>query len=358
MSGRWGLRGWLRRGLRPEATLRSVSGIPRSSVILALIWMGCAGSHPGSGVVGPSVSPTHHDFSGSGVLENVKALSAGPAGPGAACESVSKRLRSRLRALGATTEGSSLSGQGTESPGAAGEVIGVLRGVSSDPILLVAPYTEACGDRPQATSGFDNAAFLLEVGRVLSRHPRPYSVWLVFVPGKPKPSEGFDGMGAAHERPWTELSELVSQFREAGLLQRVRLAVFFDGLGGGNPAALRDSHSHPVYREVFWESARDLGREDLFAEDAFFSSSQRAHHAFTGAGLRRTVMITTDGGTAAGAASSASDPGSPRVRAQAFQSLGEVSVEAIARIQERLARLDSFSVPSGSEQEGVDADAR
>ena len=227
--------------------------------------------------------------------------------------------------------------------------VAFLKGVSPDPILLIAPYTEACEAPHSGTSGLDDAAFLLELGRVLSMHPMRYSVGLVFVPEKGTPGEGQDQEGSPEATPWPELVRMASRLQDSGSLERVRVAVFFDGLGVTNSAALRDSHSHPIYREVFWESARDLDRIDLFPPDAVFASSKRGHHELIQKGLRRTVMITLDAEVAPLASSHGGQDPSTRVQAEAFQSLGDVSFEAIQRIQKRLKRIDGLSTDSGQD---------
>ncbi len=351
MRGRWGLRRRSRMGLRSKVAGISAFWIRGFGLILILALFGCAGAHSGKDGLGSSQKRARNQFSGARVLENVRALSVQEKEGVEGCVPVSKRLRSRLSAMGASIEGHSFAvGDAKHRATETGpSTVAFLKGFSPDPILLIAPYTEACEDLHSGTSGLDDAAFLLELGRVLSLHPMRYSVGLVFVPEKGAPGEGQDQEGSPEATPWPELVRVASRLQGSGLLERVRVAVFFDGLGVADSAALRDSHSHPIYREVFWESARDLDLIDVFPPDAVFASSKKGHHALIQKGLRRTVMITLDAEIAPLASSNPGQDPSTRVQAEVFQSVGDVSFEAIQRIQKRLERIDGLSVDSGQD---------
>ena len=60
-------------------------------------------------------------------------------------------------------------------------------------------------------------------------------------------------------------------------------------------------------------------------------------------------MITLDAEVAPLASSHGGQDPSTRVQAEAFQSLGDVSFEAIQRIQKRLKRIDGLSTDSGQD---------
>ncbi|MEE3326132.1 MAG: hypothetical protein VX252_02225 [Myxococcota bacterium] len=218
----------------------------------------------------------------------------------------------------------------------------ILKGSSADPILLIAPYRDNCPVSEDDPPRLGNAAFLLELGRVLSTHPMRYSIWLIFVPEKTDSGDGRSRADSADPTPWPELTRVVSRFQQSGVLKRVRVAVFFEGMGVPDSVALRDSHSHPIYREVFWESARDLELTDVFPPDAVFASSESGHHALIQEGLRRTVLVSA---TPASGISEPPAAGDARARAEALQSVGDVSLEAILRIQTRLERIDGLSGP-------------
>jgi len=280
-------------------------------------------------------------FSGARVVQTIRDWRVRLADDADACPSVPDLLGPSLRAMGASIQ-RNIAVDSAEHDNAAvsAATVAILKGTSADPVLLIAPYTEDCPDPKKGRARVGSAAFLLELGRVLSKRPKPYSIWLVFVRETSPESAGSSLEDAPQPTPWREVERLVARFEQTGVLDRIRVAVFFDGLGDPGAAALRDSHSHPIYREVFWESARDLGATDLFPPDAGFESSHVGHHALIQEGLRQTVLVTTGSGTRPPAPSAAENAGG---RADAFQSVGDVSLEAINRIQTRLARMDQLS---------------
>ena len=259
-------------------------------LLLGLAWMGAACAGYGTGGTGPELSENRPktEFSGARVVQNERKLAPDPADETVKdCPSVSERLIPSLKAMGASIQEAPPDPEegvdvGTGAPEAA--TVALLKGASSDPILLIAPYTEACSGRDPRSSQFGSAAFLLELGRVLSTHPMRYSIWLIFVPESMDEGGGPRQPGSLEPAPWPALTRVVSHFEKSGVLERVRVAIFFEGLGLPNSSAHRDSHSHPIYREVFWESARDLGLTDLFPEDAdYFAVYERFGLAGPGA---------------------------------------------------------------------------
>ena len=316
---------------------RGLAGLAFMAWALVVTGLGCAVFPAGD-------ERPKGEFSGPRVLQTIRDWKVRMGADGDACPSVPDLLGPPLRAMGASIEPKTAA-DFADSDGAAvsassAATVAILKGTSADPILLIAPYTENCPDPQKGLARVGSAAFLLELGRVLSKRPKPYSIWLVFIRETGRESKSTSLEDSPQPTPWREVERLATRFEQAGVLDRVRVAVFFDGLGDPDAAALRDSHSHPIYREVFWESARDLGETDLFPPDAGFESSRVGHHALIQKGLRRTVMVTAGAGTRAPAPSEAQDV---RGRAEAFQSVGDVSLEAISRIQTRLARMDQFS---------------
>ena len=318
-------------------------------LLLGLAWMGaaCAGYGTGGAGLEFSADRPKTEFSGVRVLQNERRLASDPADDTEEdCPSASERLIRSLKAMGASIEEAPPDPKegvavGLGDPEAA--TVALLKGASSDPILLIAPYTETCSGRDPGSSQFGSAAFLLELGRVLSTHPIRYSIWLIFVPESTDEGGGPRQSGSLEPAPWPALTRVVSHFEQSGVLERVRVAIFFEGLGLPNSSAHRDSHSHPIYREVFWESARDLGLTDLFPEDAVFASSPVGHQVLINEGLRRTVLVSTTAGSKTAEGSSRGGSGA---EVQAFQSVGDVSLEAIGRIQTRLERIDRLSARS------------
>ena len=68
------------------------------------------------------------------------------------------------------------------------------------------------------------AALVLELARVLALQDRPYTIWIAFVEG----DAGADALANQEaERPFTGSDALAGELGRRGMLERVRMAVFF-----------------------------------------------------------------------------------------------------------------------------------
>jgi len=304
--------------------------------------MACSGLGGGDRSSGPIPTRPENEFSGARVMKSLERMAGSGGNPATACEPARDVLLQSLHAMGAATESLEIQSE----PGADDfghpirALLGILPGTSADPILLIAPYSTGCSSSKRNSVEQGTSSFLLELGRVLSRDARPYSIWLIFVEDDGSEVPSNDAAMARPLTPWRESEAVAAELERQGILDRVRVAVFFDGLGLPGATAVRDSRSHPVYREVFWESARDLGATDVFQPNAAFASSQVGHRAVIERGLRRTVLVATVGGPSD---TDPPDSSSARARAKIFESVGTVTLDALGRIEARLERIDSVS---------------
>jgi len=172
---------------------------------------------------------------------------------------------------------------GAEEPGAAEaapEIVhlaGVIPGELDDLVVLAARYDSAPGAGPAANSAASGPALLLELARSLAADPLPYTTWVVFLDGGPDGREGV--------RAWAE------SLQEEGLLDRVRVALFFRRVADGQAPIVRDLLSRRPYREIFWEAAAQWGAREAFPAELDFAPADTAHTALLEAGLRRVVAI-------------------------------------------------------------------
>ena len=267
-------------------------------------------------------------------LESLLALGARRPGSSSAARAAAW-LEDELVELGAEVESWGPAGPGSEAErGPVGAVVGILPGESSDSVLLLARYDTLPGERdgggPRNAAAAAAPALVLELGRVLAASPRPYSVWLVFVAGdgmvetpSGASSDGSQGLAG---------SEAVADELEArGMLETARLAIFFGPLSGPSSTMQRDLHSHRFSREVLWQSAESLGATAIFPERVAYDSPQFGHRALLDRGLRQTVGLT-------GAETPTGVPS-----ADFLAQVGRVTLEATARIEDRLQRIDAFS---------------
>jgi len=229
-------------------------------------------------------------------------------------------------------------------------VRGVLDGDSPDVLLLMARYDTPSGrgrESLYANASASGPALLLEVGRALAHRPRPFTVWLIFLDGDAVDSPPGAEASAGEARQGSEA--MASWLAADGQIQRIRLAVYFERIASPGLEVARDLRSHRIYREVFWQSARDLGFSGVFPSEGPLESPEAGHLAFLGHGLRRVVAIVEAEPSALLASDSDPEEADPDTPAscsrESLEAVGVVSVEALGRIGERLQKIDRFARP-------------
>ena len=305
-------------------------------------------------------------FSGERVLENVGMLvAAGSRRPGSPSASrAANWIVDELRAMGAEVEvWDGGPAESDLSDASIRAVVGILEGESADPVLLVARYDTLPGERdgrgPKTVASATGAAVVLELGRVLARVSRPYSIWLVLLEG--------DGLAGGPESVQisSQSSEALvfpgshaaaAELEARQLIERVRLAIFLGFLPGPKFVLERDLRSHRMYRETFWQSAKSLDGTSMFPATDTFSSPQAGHLAFLARGVRPTVALigqydeVLGGGGAGSPETLESLPDTAE-----FERLGRVTLDAIDRITRRLGRIEAFAKSPLGEAPAVDA---
>jgi hypothetical protein len=225
-------------------------------------------------------------------------------------------------------------------------LIAIIPGESQDLFVLAAPYDTrfmTSIDFVGANGGASGPALLLELARVLSRKPLPYTTWLVFLDG-----ESPLGRGSTEEatRAWIGSTELAQAWAADASLESIRLLVYFDQVADAELSIARDLRSHRSYREAFWESALRLGYEDAFPRRASYESPVAGHLPFVQRGLRRAVLIkdTAYGGDEPPGFYAQTEADTlAHCSPDSLAAVGQVSVEALERIAARLAKIDRFA---------------
>jgi len=224
-------------------------------------------------------------------------------------------------------------------------LIAVIPGASEDLIILATPYDTPAVEDPEyvgANEGASGAALLLELARVITEQPLPYTTWIVFLDGEAPLST------ADPERPAVGLlgsRAFASSLVEHELVRRVRLAVVFVRVGGADLRIARDLKSHRMYREEFFAAAKITGHTDTFQSRQPFESPNAPHRSFLGYGLRRVVVLSDS------SLASEDETGEPRDPAdtledcspESLQAVGDVTLTALDLITTRLAKIDRFS---------------
>ena len=205
-------------------------------------------------------------------------------------------------------------------------VIGVLPGRRPDVVMLAGHYdTKWFRDIRfvGANDGGSSAALLLELARALGAGPREYTYWIVF----------FDGEEAREN--WTAADSLYGSRRLAAELGRTkrlpRAMVLVDMIGDRDLDIRQESSSTPWLTELIWASARRLRYDAHFLPEAL--SVEDDHAPFLRLGVPATLLIDFDYPPWHTAEDTVD-----KVSADSLRIVGEVLLEALPSIEQRLSR--------------------
>jgi hypothetical protein len=231
-----------------------------------------------------------------------------------------------------------------EDPVSIVHVTGVLAGESDDLLMLAAHYDTAtlAGARfVGANDGASGPALVLEIGRVLAGQPRPYTIWLTFIDADAEAQEP-DAMASTRLGSRSLAAELALEER----LGDIRLAVFFNQVCDPQLTIARDLRSHVIHREVFWDTAAELGAGDAFAREDGFESPPGPHLSFLEYDMRRVVAIVDDrfgSGGPPGVLWRTEHDTLENCDPTSLGTVGLVTQTALHRISSRLEKIDRFA---------------
>jgi Peptidase family M28 len=323
-------------------------------LLLAASLSGCRAPATPDGAM-PPIPAAATDFSGDAALAHLRALAAiGPRAAGTpGADQARAYLRTQIENLGLRVEERRYFGP----PGPDGvrpELVNleaVVPGASPQLFVLTAAYDT----RPFESFRFQGAndgasapALLLELMRVIVARPLPYTTRFVFV----------DREAAGASDPSGTPLLIGSQLLAADLMSdkeraaSVRLVVSFQQVGDAELRIARDLRSHRLFREEFWLAAARLGRTDAFRPADRFESPVGSQTSFLSAGFRGVVLITDSsygGDEPPGAWANSEDDTPERCSAQSLATVGVVTLEALDRIGQRLAKIDRFATKQAGE---------
>lgn len=229
---------------------------------------------------------------------------------------------------------------------------GRIPGESDDAIVIAAGYDT----RPvesfrylgvnEAASG---PAVLLEMARVLSKDPLPYTTWFVFLDGE---APGEPGQPTAH----LGSRALAKRLAGEGVLGQIRLLLVIGSVCDPDLHIARDLLSQRIYRREFARAAARLGQSSAFPGTADFESADAAHRAFSTAGLRGVVALVDTsfgGGEPPGVYAGTADDDLDHCSHESLGVVGSVSIEALGIIAARLAKIDRFAKSPVSEAQAL-----
>jgi hypothetical protein len=253
-------------------------------------------------------------------------------------------VREQLEALGVEVREQHLAieDRGDGLPIDVANIVGVIPGESGDLFVLAARLDSRGFETFEhvGAASASGAALLLELAEVLARDPLPYTVQLVFLGAETPQAEV-----APHDAFWSSRL-LVAELSAAGVLDRVRLAVYFGQIADAELTIARDLVSHRTYRDAFFKAARRIGRDDLFPSSTGFDAIASGHGAFLGAKMRRVVIITDPrygGDQPPGIYHHTEQDTLERLSPDNLAAVGQVSEQALRDISVLLVRVDRFA---------------
>jgi Zn-dependent M28 family amino/carboxypeptidase len=192
-----------------------------------------------------------------------------------------------------------------------------------------------------ANNGASGGALLLEMARVLSVDPIPYTVWLAFLDGEAAYAEE-----AGSEQGFLGSRVLVAEIQETAALPRIRLMVYFNQVADRDLVIARDLRSDRVLRKSFQRAARELGHESVFPPDRSFSRPLGGHLAFMSVGFRRVMAVIDDrfgGDEEPGVYWQTEEDTLERCDPESLAIVGAVTNAGLRSVVALLQRVDRFS---------------
>jgi glutaminyl-peptide cyclotransferase len=210
-------------------------------------------------------------------------------------------------------------------------IVGVLAGERPGVIVIGAHFDTKRMEGARfvgANDGAAGSAAVLELARTLAARGEPrYTVWFVFFDGEESVGEWSEEDGLYGSR------HFVQSLRDQKLLEKVRVMILLDLVGDKDLTILRESNSYTPYRELFWETARELGYGERFLPD--FVTVGDDHIPFIEAGIRSVDLIDFMYGNreVPGKFWHTPEDTMDKISSESLRIVGEVVLETLPRIE-------------------------
>jgi glutaminyl-peptide cyclotransferase len=330
--------------LEKKAMFRSIRFL---CALAALLGLACAEPAPPP----PPPAPDPSLFSGERAWEHLERLvEIGPRVSGTSgAEEARSYIRAQLEAIGLEPNPHSFQlnvglADGEVEKVGLESLVAAMPGESDDLVILAAPFDSRHFEsftHVGANNGASGAALLLEMARVLSVDPIPYTVWLAFLDGEAGHAED-----ASSEQVFLGSRALVHEMQETGALPRMRLMVYFNQVADRDLVIARDLRSDRVVRKLFLRAAKELGYESAFPPDRPFSRPLGGHVEFLSVGFRRVMAVIDDrfgGDEAPGVYWRTEEDTLERCDPESLAIVGAVSKAGLEDAVALLRRVDRFS---------------
>jgi glutaminyl-peptide cyclotransferase len=278
----------------------------------------------------PSAEPAKAvaSFDGAAALRHVARLVAiGPRPAGSPALATARAyIVGELRAAGVTARVEPFEADTPHGRLKMANLVAVLPGRRPDVIMLAGHYdTKWFRDIRfvGANDGGSSAALLIELARRLAARPREFTYWVVWLDGE-----------EARET-WSPTDSLYGSRRMAEELARKgtlpRALIVADMIGDRDLAIRREAFSTEWLTEIIWAAAARRGDGAHFLPDAM--AVEDDHAPFLGAGVPSALLIDFDYPPWHTAGDTLD-----KVSAQSLAIVGNVLLDALPAIEERLGR--------------------
>lgn len=294
--------------------------------------------------------PAPDHFSGARAAAHLEVLDGlGDRFPGSKADRTARAyLERELRASGASVR--------IASEGDRRHLLAEIAGDSPDVLMLVAPYPVLGRDEWVGDAG---SAILLELARVLALERPPYTVHLALAETRAAPAvlpagsilDGMEREPAIASRPGARRAEARAWVVEAGeslaralalegATETLRGVLVFDASARPGLRLVRDLRSHPIYRQMIWESAATLGLADTFPPEGGWASPPSLHLGLEARSMGRVLALVDEARARPELALDLVAHGRDR---NALDALGRTAAEGLGRLMHGLARIDAFA---------------
>jgi len=273
--------------------------------------------------------PAATRFDGARAFEDLRRLVLiGPRPSGSPrLEEARKHIEAQLASAGAAVRRQAFEASTPIGPMAMVNLIAILPGDRPDRIVVAGHYDTKrfeAFDFVGANDGGSSAAFLIELARALKGRKNPFTIELLFL----------DGEEAVIEWVGNDHTYGSRHYVEAGLadgsLARLKALVLVDMIADRDLTMHREGNSTRWLTDLVWDSAARLGYERHFLPSMTYIEDD--HVPFLQAGVPAVDLIDleyppwhTRGDTM------------DKVDARSLQVVGDVLLDALPRIEDRLA---------------------
>jgi glutaminyl-peptide cyclotransferase len=291
------------------------------AAVLVFVAVAAAAAAPG-GVTG---------FDSSRAFEHMRQLVAiGPRPSGSTGNQQARDyIEAQLKAIGLTPQEQAFEAQTPFGVVRMANVIARIPGTRPERIVITGHFDTKLFRQFRfvgANDGGSSAAMLLELARVLKARKNPFTIDLVFFDGEeavlPEWGDTDHTYGSRH---------YVDAAKRDGSISTIKAMILFDMVGDRNLTIRKETKSTPWLTALIWDSARRLDHHDAFLDDAF--EVEDDHQPFLDAGVPAVDIIDLE----YSAWHTAKDT-LDEVSARSLQTVGDVFLDALPRIEARLSR--------------------